>query len=59
MSKLKNVPALVAVKLDSRDLPRAIEIAAHTPRPDERVAAALESAIVPAARTEVALDAFD
>jgi indolepyruvate decarboxylase len=60
--KLKNVPALVAVKFEPHNLPRGIESVIQTPRPDElgeAEAAGVAAAPAPNDRTEIALGAFN
>jgi indolepyruvate decarboxylase len=59
VSKLKDVPALVGVRLDAHDLPPGIEAVVHTPRPAARAGFALDELALPGARTQIALDAFN
>ncbi len=57
--KLKNVPALVAITLDSHALPSGIKAVVRSPRPAARPEAALEAAPVSPEHTQIALDAFN
>ena len=59
VSKLTDVPALVAVKLDPHALPRGIESIVHPQRLAGFAGSAPDAASAPAEQTEIALDAFN